>query len=287
MDRIKPNPSPASLDVWRGDIIKGWLFTSNLLISVALLKYLQYDIFGAFTVLFRARFFGDFQNSLGLLESWKIARVSQSQEGNTMSYTHLEGMRKEPETRGSCPCRWGPPPLVWTRKVPSVTHTRSPLPGRSLNQARGSEGSCPASCPIWGIPRWKADLNFWLYIFWQMTGLARQFPCHQRLGPLVRSPPEQPRAVIPAQDSLRTTEVPYNQFSCRSLRCCFCFRVFPRGNPCCCPGSSDVAQLRGKLQFLRTDLPLLQWSATSSSLILPPAYQSVDVSTWLVWNSFS
>lgn len=192
----------------------------------------------------------------------------------------------ESDSRDSSPCHWGPPPLVWTDGVPSVTHTRSPLPGDSMNQARASGCFCPASCPIWVIPHWKADLNFWFYIFWQMTCPARQSPCHQRLGPLERSPPDRPRALIPAQDSLRTTEVPYNQFSCRFLRCCFCFRVFTRGNLCYCLASSDVAQLRGKLQFLRTDLPLFQWSAISSSLILPPAYQSVDVSTWPGYNSF-
>lgn len=190
-------------------------------------------------------------------------------------------MRREPDSSGSFPCRWGPPPLVWTYKLPSVMRTRSPLLRRSLHRARRSGDFCPASCLIWEIPHWKADLNFWFYVFCQLTGPARQFSCPQRLGPLERSPPEQPRVAIPAQDSLRTTEVPYNQFSRSSLRCCFCLRVFSRRNLCYRAASSDFAQLCGKLQFLRTDLPLLLRSAASPSLILPPAYQSVRVSTWL------
>ena len=158
----------------------------------------------------------------------KVAHIYQSKgrERECVSWTHLEGMRRESDSRGSSPCHWAPPPPVWTDKVPSVTHTPSPPPGR--NQ-RASEGFCPASCPIWGIPHWKVNLGFWFYIFWQVTGPARQFPCHQRPGPLERSPPARPRAVIPAQDSLRTTEVPYNQFSRCSLRCCLCGSVFTWG----------------------------------------------------------
>ena len=185
-------------------------------------------------------------------------------------------MRKESATRGSFPCRWGPQPRGWSGTVRWVTHTRSPL----LNHVLGSGVSCPASCLIWGTPHWKADLIFLFYTFWQMTGPARRLLCLQRLGPPVRSPPEQPRAVIPAQDSLRTTEVPYNQISCRSPRCCFSFCVFtptnllsPRLLQCC------AAALNFSF-YARTCLSFSEWSAMSCTLIFPPAYQSVHVPTW-------
>lgn len=120
-------------------------------------------------------------------------------------------MRREPGSSGSRPCRWGPPPPVWTDKVVSVMDTQSPLRGRSLDHTPRSGGLCPASCPIWGIPRWKADLNFCFYIFSQLTGPARRFPSHRRMRPLKRSHPQPPRAAIHAQDSWRTTEEPYNK----------------------------------------------------------------------------
>lgn len=136
-------------------------------------------------------------------------------------------MRRGSGSIGSLPCHWGPSPPVWTDKALSVMDTLLPLPGRILDHAPQREDFCPASCLRWAIPHWKVDLNFWLYISWQMTVPARQFPCHQRHGPLERSPPERPRVAIPAQDSLRTTEVPYNRFSCFARRTRFFgFRLF-------------------------------------------------------------
>lgn len=188
----------------------------------------------------------------------------------------------DPETRCLSPCRWAPLPPVWTDKLRSVTRTRSPPSGRSP-QAWGSGGCCSGdSGPIWAIPHWTEDLNFWFYIFSQVT--VCQFQLHKRLCPLASPLQEQLRAVIPAQDSLRTTAVPYNQLSCRPRRYCLCFLVpslkEERGY---CRVSTDAAQLHVKLHFYaRTGLSLLHWSATSSSsLILPPAYQTSDISTWL------
>lgn len=52
---------------------------------------------------------------------------------------------------------------------------------------------------------------------------------------------------IPAQDSLRTTEVPYNKIPAALSVAVFVFASFSRRNPCCCAASSDFAQLCGKI----------------------------------------
>lgn len=168
-------------------------------------------------------------------------------------------MRTEPETRGSSPCHRGPSLLSWSGKVPPLTRTPSPPVDRL--RVPGSGGFCWASCLIWGIPRWKGDLYFCFCTFSRVTGYF------YLLGPPPKSPPEQPRTVIPAQDSLRTTEVPCKRLWCRSSRCCFSLRAFAWGLLCYCRCSSHE----------RTDLLLLQSNATSSHLVLPHAYESGDV----------
>lgn len=124
--------------------------------------------------------------------------------------THLEGRRKRPETRSSSPCHWAPPSLLWTEGVPRPTRSRC--------RVRENGDFCSASCPTWVTPRWRAGPHFCFDICCPVTGRAGPVYWLRRCAPLVRSPQNLPGVLIPAQDSLRTTEVPYNPFSRFPLR---------------------------------------------------------------------
>lgn len=169
----------------------------------------------------------------GLLQTepgWKLNREVTKQQD---FHTHSEGTCRACDSSGPRLCLWAPPSLGWTDGVLSEMWglRQSPLTGRTRDVCPGESGFYPASSLKWGIPRWKAGLGVWFYTSCQVTGPAprlRRFFCL-----LERSPPQQQRVAIPAQDSWRTTEVPCmrkTKFLRRSLCSRPCLRVSPLSN---------------------------------------------------------
>lgn len=142
---------------------------------------------------------------------------------------------------------WDPPPPVWTRRPPSLTHT--PPSERIQNRAPGSGGSCTEGfCPTWGTPRWKEDPNSCFCILWQAT---RRPALRRRFCPQAVSLQEQPG--IPAQDSWRTSAVPCNRCPRRSPRWLGVQPVwFSEGQA----GAPRFLRLYAAVGLLRTGLPL-------------------------------
>ena len=187
-------------------------------------------------------------------------------------FTHFEGTRTDSDTRAPCPCPRAPPPLPRTGEVPSVTRTRTPPPGRSLNlQARGSAGSGRAASPTWGTPRWREARNFCFYIVWRETGPAPRCPPPARCPPEARRSAGDPCAGFITHDCGAIQPVdPAVRASLLPVPCVVALRRI------CGPAASPLTpwSFGGTSAIWLTDLTHRHWSATHAPFI-SAARQSV------------